>query len=207
METTRHPEAAVTLNDVNCMASCSGRLAVMAGFQIEAANATQHGARRGLLDRIARSNKQVELAWRDDQSLHLPAIIDYFPECNSIKTSIPDWQPAHIALRIPPEKLPEPKPPRRMLSVRHYWNRAVAINCQRPDARPSPCCPVAAPFSTYTSSTTSQGRWRWWYPWRNKEPGGSAPPTGRTCRKINKAGPGPDHHSYGEHLHLGDFKK
>ncbi len=107
METTRHQEAAVTLNDVNCMASCSGRLAVMAGFQIEAANATQHGARRGLLDRIARSNKQVELAWRDDQSLHLPAIIDYFPECNSIKTSIPDWQPAHIALRIPPEKLPE----------------------------------------------------------------------------------------------------
>lgn len=147
MATTRHPEAAVTLNQVNCMVGIMFRaLGGDGGLQVEAANATEHGARRGLLNRIAGSSKQIELAWRDDQSLRLPAVIDYFPERKLNKDlyiwlaamavgEYHDEEPwfqksqrltkktlenypgirsryyrlaeAHIALRIPPEKLPE----------------------------------------------------------------------------------------------------
>ncbi|MEW8204529.1 MAG: nitric oxide reductase, partial [Candidatus Thiodiazotropha taylori] len=41
-------------------------------------------ARRSLLHRIAGDNKKVELAWRDEQSLWLPAVIDLFstPQLN-----------------------------------------------------------------------------------------------------------------------------
>ncbi len=81
MAETRHPEAAVTLESVATTVGVLFRaLGGDGGLQVEAANATDHAARRRLLQRIAGSGRQVELAWRDDQSLRLPAVIDCFPE-------------------------------------------------------------------------------------------------------------------------------
>ncbi len=81
MADTRYPQAAVTLDSVSTTVGILFRaLGGDGGLQVEAANASAHGARRGLLQRIAGSNRQVELAWRDEQSLRLPAVIDYFPD-------------------------------------------------------------------------------------------------------------------------------
>lgn len=78
---TRYPEAAVLLQDIEQVMGVMFRaLGGDGGLEVTAANATEHGARRGLLQRIAGSNRRVELAWRDEQSLRLPAVIDYFPE-------------------------------------------------------------------------------------------------------------------------------
>jgi nitric oxide reductase NorD protein len=77
---TRHPEAAVTLTEIKRTVGVMFRaLGGDGGLEVEAANATEHGARRSLLQRIAGSGGKVELAWRDEQSLRLPAVIDYFP--------------------------------------------------------------------------------------------------------------------------------
>jgi nitric oxide reductase NorD protein len=78
---TRYPESAVHLEDIEQIMGVMFRaLGGDGGLEVAAANATEHGARRGLLQRIAGSNRRVELAWRDEQSLRLPAVIDYFPE-------------------------------------------------------------------------------------------------------------------------------
>lgn len=80
MAQTRHPEAAVTLEQVGRTVGIFFRaLGGDGGLQVESAHATEHGARRNLLHRIAGDAKKVQLAWRDDQSLRLPAVIDYFP--------------------------------------------------------------------------------------------------------------------------------
>ncbi len=80
MADTRYPEAAVSLQQVNTTVGIMFRaLGGDGGLQVEAAHATEHGARRGLLQRIAGSDKRTELAWRDEQSLRMPSSIDYFP--------------------------------------------------------------------------------------------------------------------------------
>ncbi len=81
MSDTRHPEAAVTLQQVERTVGILFRaLGGDGGLEVEAANATEHGGRRSLLQRIAGSNKRAELAWRDERSLRLPAQIDYFAD-------------------------------------------------------------------------------------------------------------------------------
>jgi len=76
---TRYPEAAVTLAEVNCTVGILFRaLGGDGGLQVEPAHATEHGARRSLLHRIAGDNKRIELAWRDDQYLRMPALIVQF---------------------------------------------------------------------------------------------------------------------------------
>ncbi len=42
--------------------------------------ASTHGARRGLLARVAGVGDKVALAWRDERALLLPPVIDRFPE-------------------------------------------------------------------------------------------------------------------------------
>jgi nitric oxide reductase NorD protein len=77
----RYPAAAVQLEDVSHTAGILFRaLGGDGGLRVEAANATEHGARRGWLQRIAGTQRTVELSWRDDLALRLPAVIDYFPE-------------------------------------------------------------------------------------------------------------------------------
>ncbi len=78
---TRYPDAAVHLEEIELTIGIMFRaLGGDGGLEVSAANATEHGARRGLLQRIAGSNRRIELAWRDEQSLRLPASIDCFPE-------------------------------------------------------------------------------------------------------------------------------
>lgn len=76
----RHPEAAVSLTEVERTVGVMFRaLGGDGGLQVEASNPTDHGAKRSLLQMIAGSEKKVELAWRDEESLRLPISIDYFP--------------------------------------------------------------------------------------------------------------------------------
>ncbi|AKH20473.1 nitric oxide reductase activation protein NorD [Sedimenticola thiotaurini] len=80
MANTRYPDAAVHLEEIELRIGILFRaLGGDGGLEVSAAPATRHGARRGLLARVAGSNKRVELAWRDQRSLRLPATIDYFP--------------------------------------------------------------------------------------------------------------------------------
>jgi nitric oxide reductase NorD protein len=77
----RHSGAAVTLEEVAKTLGIFFRaLGGDAGLQVEASDPTAHGARRGFLQRLAGLDLRVELAWRDERSLRLPARIDLFPE-------------------------------------------------------------------------------------------------------------------------------
>ena len=77
----RYPAAAVTLEQVSRTVGVLFRaLGGDGGLRVEAANATEHGARRTWLQRLAGSNREVELSWRDEQALRLPAVIECFPE-------------------------------------------------------------------------------------------------------------------------------
>ena len=77
----RHPKAAVRLEEMR------GRVGILfralggdGGLKVETAAATEHRARRRFLQRLAGSGERVELAWRDGEALHLPPVIDLFPE-------------------------------------------------------------------------------------------------------------------------------
>lgn len=76
----RFPEQAVTLDQVRRSAGVLFRaFGGDAGLRLESATATVHGARRTWLERVAGSNRKVELAWRDEQALYLPAVLDVLP--------------------------------------------------------------------------------------------------------------------------------
>lgn len=78
---TRYPKAAVKLEEIGKTAGIFFRaLGGDAGLDLKSASQTEHGARRTLLQRIAGSGQKTELTWQDDETLHLPAVIDYFPE-------------------------------------------------------------------------------------------------------------------------------
>jgi len=80
MANNRHPEAAVHLEQVKQTTGILFRaLGGDGGLQIESAGATKHAARRSWLQRLAGTNQQTELAWRDERSLRLPAVVDCFP--------------------------------------------------------------------------------------------------------------------------------
>ncbi|MCP4127056.1 MAG: VWA domain-containing protein [Gammaproteobacteria bacterium] len=77
---TGYPDAVVHLDQVRLGVGVMFRaLGGDGGLQVDGATATQHGARRSLLQRIAGSNQRVELAWRDEHSLRLPVSIDTLP--------------------------------------------------------------------------------------------------------------------------------
>jgi nitric oxide reductase NorD protein len=76
-----YPEAVVSLDEIRRPAAIMFRaLGGDGGLRIEAANETESGARRNLLSRIAGSNRQVALAWRDTDTLRLPASIAWYAE-------------------------------------------------------------------------------------------------------------------------------
>lgn len=81
MAQVQHPAAAVSLQQVSRTVQILFRaLGGDAGLRVTAAHATEHGGRRRLLQRIAGNAKRVQLAWCDEQALHLPAVIDLFPD-------------------------------------------------------------------------------------------------------------------------------
>ncbi len=78
---TGHTEAAVELDQVARTVGVLFRaMGGDGGLQVAAATARQHGARRSWLQRIAGSHETVELAWRDGETLYLPARIALFPD-------------------------------------------------------------------------------------------------------------------------------
>ncbi len=79
--TTHYPNAEVTLREMQQLLGVLFRaLGGDGGLRVEVAEATRHGARRGVWQRIAGSGEKVELAWRDEEALHLPAAIACFAE-------------------------------------------------------------------------------------------------------------------------------
>jgi nitric oxide reductase NorD protein len=78
---SRHPEAAVRLDDVAQTVGILFRaLGGDGGLEVCAADATAHGAQRRFLERLAGIGEKVELGWRDERALRLPPVIDYFAE-------------------------------------------------------------------------------------------------------------------------------
>jgi len=76
-----YPQAAVRLDEIRRPAAVLFRaLGGDGGLRIETANETASTARRKLLDRIAGTGKQVSLAWRDKDTLRLPASIAWYAE-------------------------------------------------------------------------------------------------------------------------------
>jgi nitric oxide reductase NorD protein len=77
---THYPREAVTLDDIApAVALLFRALGGDAGARVEAARATTHGARRPWLARMAGTDVLVPLAWRDPESVRLPARVDVFP--------------------------------------------------------------------------------------------------------------------------------
>jgi len=78
---THYPEAGVKLAEIARTAGILFRaLGGEAGLDVKPAQATEHGARRGWLQRLAGSGSKTELAWRDQEALYLPDEIALFPE-------------------------------------------------------------------------------------------------------------------------------
>lgn len=78
---TRYPAARVSLDEVRRSAGVMFRaLGGDGGLKLESSPLTRYETSRSLLQRVAGSNKKVELAWRNESSLNLPACIDVFPE-------------------------------------------------------------------------------------------------------------------------------
>jgi len=78
---TRHAEAAVTQPEIARTAGIFFRaLGGDSGLDVKAAQAMEHGARRGWLQRLAGTGIETELAWREDEALYLPSEIALFPQ-------------------------------------------------------------------------------------------------------------------------------
>lgn len=78
---TRHEEAAVTLPEISRTAGILFRaLGGDAGLSLKAAQATEHGARLGWLQRLAGAGGKSEHAWCDHEALYLPEELALFPE-------------------------------------------------------------------------------------------------------------------------------
>jgi nitric oxide reductase NorD protein len=75
------PHAAITLEEMRQPVAVMFRaLGGERGLRVEASIEAEHGARRNLLNRIAGTGKQVELAWRDEEALRLPVRIAWFEQ-------------------------------------------------------------------------------------------------------------------------------
>ncbi|WP_174874570.1 nitric oxide reductase activation protein NorD [Vogesella oryzae] len=96
-----YPHAQVCLSDIEQQAPLFFRaMGGDAALTIKTAVGTAHGARRRLLERIAGSNTQLELAWRDGQSLYLPEKIDLYPDA-ALNRDLYFWLMALAAQPLP----------------------------------------------------------------------------------------------------------
>ena len=77
---THYPDAIVYLDDIRHTAGIFFRaLGGEGGLHIESATDSDVYAKRSLLQRIAGSGKHTQYAWRDEETLRLPASIALFP--------------------------------------------------------------------------------------------------------------------------------
>jgi nitric oxide reductase NorD protein len=78
---THFPQAAVNLPEVQRAVGVLFRaLGGESGMRIEVSNPTSYPQKRNFLQRVAGSHQKVNLAWRDAESLRLPAQLAVFPE-------------------------------------------------------------------------------------------------------------------------------
>lgn len=99
----RYPKEAVTLEQISKTAGILFRAwGGDSGLAVKSATATEHGARRSLLQRIAGSNLKTELTWLDDETLNLPAALDFFPQ-RSLNRDLYLWLIALAAAESDPE--------------------------------------------------------------------------------------------------------
>jgi nitric oxide reductase NorD protein len=99
---TDFPDAAVTLDDMRKPVAVMFRaLGGTRGLGVDAARETASAARRSLLSRIAGTGSRVELAWRDAETLRLPARIAWFPEA-ALNRDLYLWLAALAAHPSPP---------------------------------------------------------------------------------------------------------
>lgn len=76
----RYPEAAVSLSQVNKRIGIFFRaLGGDGGMKVGVSAATNNGGQRNWIQRLAGADQKVELGWRDQDALYLPASIDLFP--------------------------------------------------------------------------------------------------------------------------------
>ncbi|MEW6647104.1 MAG: VWA domain-containing protein [Pseudomonadota bacterium] len=103
-----HAQAAVSLDEMRTAVGILFRaLGGDGGLRVETATATEHGARRRWLQRIAGSGTAVELAWRDGETLRLPAQVALFPE-RGLNRDLYLWLAALAASADDEQNLPRP---------------------------------------------------------------------------------------------------
>lgn len=138
------PQAAVTLQELApTLGLCFRAWGGDGGLKVTATEATRHQARRSVLQRIAGSGRHAGLAWRDPQSLRLPARIDHFPQ-RALNRELYLWL---AALAAQDEGMPGPWMPRNQCLTRQTLERhpGLAARYQRLVVahlarRPDPSC-------------------------------------------------------------------
>lgn len=104
LATRRFPEEAATLTDMLPHVGILFRaLGGDHGIAIQAGGNILNHAKRSLLERLAGSERKVELACVDHQALQLPAVIDSFPT-QRLNNELYLWLTALSATSLPPQQ-------------------------------------------------------------------------------------------------------
>jgi len=99
-----YPHEAVKLEGMSKTAGIFFRaLGGDSGLDVRATSATEHGARRSLLQRIAGSGEKTELSWLDEDTLRLPAVLDILPK-RSLNRDLYLWLIALAAVEEPDQR-------------------------------------------------------------------------------------------------------
>jgi nitric oxide reductase NorD protein len=118
-----HGDAAVTLDEMRTTVGVMFRaLGGDGGLRVETAQATEHGARRRWLQRVAGSGSSVELAWRDGETLRLPARIAVFAK-RGLNRDLYLWLAALAATADDERNLPRPWLARNQVLTRRVLKR------------------------------------------------------------------------------------
>ncbi|WP_322629347.1 nitric oxide reductase activation protein NorD [Halothiobacillus sp.] len=104
LATRRYPDESVALSDISTPVGILFRaLGGDHGVAIQAGGSILNHAKRSLLERLAGSERKVELAWVDHQALQLPAVIDSFPT-QRLNNELYLWLAALSATSLPPQQ-------------------------------------------------------------------------------------------------------
>lgn len=125
-----HAAAAVTLDEMRTTVGVMFRaLGGDGGLRVETATATEHGARRRWLQRIAGSGTSVELAWRDGETLRLPARVALFAE-RGLNRDLYLWLAALAASADDERQLPRPWLARNQVLTRRVLKRFPGLKAR-----------------------------------------------------------------------------
>lgn len=98
-----YPKARVQLAEMQRIAPVFFRaLGGDPGINVTSGSASEHGARRNWLQRVAGTGEKAELTWSDSASLYLPTELDVFPE-RALNRDLYLWLIALAAHDVAPE--------------------------------------------------------------------------------------------------------